>query len=93
MSYRRKTVSCRLCIRNVPKIQPAWRFERSVAAERRCWNAKLMKRTDKSKNGNAEKMLTEYNFIGKKGVRGKYYQAYRCGHSVRVYREDGGVSV
>jgi hypothetical protein len=38
-------------------------------------------------------MLPEYDFTGRKGVRGKYYQAYRQGHTVRVYQEDGTVSV
>ncbi|MBI5142787.1 MAG: hypothetical protein HZA20_11455 [Nitrospirae bacterium] len=38
-------------------------------------------------------MLPEYDFSGKKGVRGKYYQSYRQGHSVSVRHEDGTVSV
>jgi len=38
-------------------------------------------------------MLPEYDFTGKKGTRGKYHQAYRKGHSLRVYEEDGAVSV
>lgn len=38
-------------------------------------------------------MLPEYDFKGKKGVRGKYYQAYRQGHTVKIHREDGTVSV
>src|SRR3989304_5658235 len=37
--------------------------------------------------------LPEYNFRGKKGVRGKYYRAYRQGHTVRIYEADGTVSV
>jgi hypothetical protein len=37
--------------------------------------------------------LPEYNFLGKKGIRGKYYQAYRHGHTVRVCREDGSFDV
>jgi len=37
-------------------------------------------------------MLPEYDFSGKKGVRGKYYQAYRQGHSVRIIQEDGSVT-
>jgi len=36
-------------------------------------------------------MLSEYDFTGKKGVRGKYYQAYQQGHTVRVVQEDGNV--
>lgn len=38
-------------------------------------------------------MLPEYNFSGKKGVRGKYYEAYRQGHTVKVYQDDGTVDV
>jgi len=38
-------------------------------------------------------MLAEYDFTGKKGVRGKYYQAYREGHTVRVRHANGSVSV
>ena len=36
-------------------------------------------------------MLPEYDFSGKKGVRGKYYRAYQEGHTVRVQQEDGSV--
>lgn len=44
-------------------------------------------------NANTEpEMLPEYDFSGKKGVRGKYYQAYRQGHSVRIIQEDGSVT-
>ncbi len=34
-------------------------------------------------------MLPEYDFRGKKGVRGKYYQAYRQGHTVQIVQADG----
>jgi hypothetical protein len=37
-------------------------------------------------------MLDEYDFSGKKGVRGKYHRAYQQGHTVRIYEEDGGVT-
>jgi hypothetical protein len=36
-------------------------------------------------------MLPEYDFSG--GVRGKHYQAYREGHTVKVYQADGTVTV
>ena len=39
-----------------------------------------------------EEMLPEYD-LRKKGVRGKYYRAYRQGHTVRVRQEDGSVTV
>lgn len=37
-------------------------------------------------------MLDEYDFTGKKGVRGKYAKAYKNGHSIRVYEGDKLVS-
>lgn len=40
-----------------------------------------------------DEMLPEYDFTGKKGVRGKYYRAYQQGHTVKVYEEDGTVTV
>ena len=52
---------------------------------------KKMKRS-RSHTTNAD-MLPEYNFQGKKGVRGKYYRAYRKGHTVRIYEADGTVQV
>lgn len=38
-------------------------------------------------------MLPEYDFTGQKGVRGKYYRAYREGYTVRVHQPDGSVVV
>ena len=40
-----------------------------------------------------DEMLPEYDFSGKKGTRGKYHQAYRQGHTVRIHETDGTVSV
>jgi len=37
-------------------------------------------------------MLPEYNFAGKKGVRGKYHQAMKEGYTVRIHNEDGTIS-
>jgi hypothetical protein len=52
-----------------------------------------MKKTmNNSTSPNANEMLPEYDFTGKKGVRGKYYQAYRQGHTVKIHQEDGTVS-
>jgi hypothetical protein len=45
------------------------------------------------KNQAVDDMLAEYDFAGKTGVRGKYYQAYRQGHTVEVYQDDGTVNV
>ncbi len=54
-----------------------------------------MKKAANSSTGKREcpARLPEYDFEGKKGVRGKYYQAYRQGHATRIHREDGTVSV
>ena len=50
-------------------------------------------RKGKTEKEPIEEMLPEYDFSGKKGVRGKYYRAYRQGHSVRIHRANGTVSV
>jgi len=39
-----------------------------------------------------DEMLPEYDFSGKKGVRGKYHRAYQQGHTVRIRQEDGSVT-
>ncbi len=36
-------------------------------------------------------MLPEYDFSG--GVRGKHHQAYREGHTVKIYESDGTVTI
>jgi hypothetical protein len=36
-------------------------------------------------------MLPEYDFEGKQGERGKYYQAYQKGHNVKIHKDDGTV--
>jgi len=38
-------------------------------------------------------MLPEYDFTGKKGVRGKYYRSRQKGYTVRIHNEDGTVTV
>jgi len=42
-------------------------------------------------NSRNEDMLPEYNFKGKKGVRGKYAEAMQQGYSVRILNADGSV--
>ncbi len=37
-------------------------------------------------------MLPEYDFRGKKGVRGKYYRAMQQGYTVRIHHEDGTIT-
>jgi hypothetical protein len=53
-----------------------------------------MKKT-KSEGNKTElaEMRPEYDFAGKKGERGKYSQAYRQGHAVRIHEEDGTTAV
>jgi len=38
-------------------------------------------------------MLPEYDFTGKRGVRGKYYRAYQQGYTVKVQQADGTVNI
>ena len=38
-------------------------------------------------------MQADYDFTGKNGIRGRYYEAYRQGHEVRIAKTDGSVSV
>ena len=50
-----------------------------------------MKKTDKTQE--EFEMLPEYDFRGKQGTRGKYHEAYRKGHTVRIYNENGELTV
>jgi len=34
-------------------------------------------------------MLDEYDFKGKKGVRGKYHEAFKKGYTIRICNDDG----
>lgn len=65
-----------------------------VVARQQLWSEGPMNR-EKTKQPAAEDddMLPEYDFTGKQGVRGKYYRAYRQGHTVRITRDDGTVEV
>ena len=38
-----------------------------------------------------DEMLPEYNFSGKKGVRGKHAKALRAGYTITIHKEDGTV--
>jgi hypothetical protein len=50
---------------------------------------KQRQRSEKSMSNINEddEMLSEYDFSS--GVRGKYYKAYRRGHSVTIHKQDG----
>ena len=50
-----------------------------------------MKKPQPNSAGEAD-MRAEYDFSGKQGTRGKYYQAYQAGHTVHVHHEDGTIS-
>ena len=53
-----------------------------------------MKKADSKEPSKIEDMRPEYDFSSMKGaVRGKYYKAYREGHTIEVHKEDGATSV
>ncbi|HLA29052.1 MAG TPA: hypothetical protein VJZ49_14290 [Syntrophales bacterium] len=53
-----------------------------------------MKKADSKEPSKIEDMRPEYDFSSMKGaVRGKYYKAYRGGHTIEVHEEDGTTSV
>jgi hypothetical protein len=48
----------------------------------------------KSDVENDDDMLPEYDFKNMKGgVRGKYYKAYRAGHTVKIHKANGTTEV
>lgn len=52
-----------------------------------------MKKTKPDKARSSKNaMRREYDFSGQKAVRGKYYQAYRKGHTVKIHEDDGTVT-
>jgi hypothetical protein len=53
----------------------------------------MKKHMSNPENDEVDDILPEYDFTGKKGVRGKYYQAYGQGHTVKIHQEDGAVSI
>jgi hypothetical protein len=48
---------------------------------------------DKSTAEADDDMRPEYDFTGKKGVRGKYYRGLQKGYTVRIHNEDGTTTV
>jgi hypothetical protein len=44
-------------------------------------------------NKKKDEMLAEYDFRGKKGVRGKYYQALQDGFKTVIHKSDGSTVV
>ena len=52
----------------------------------------MKKETSKHDNMGEDEMRPEYDFASMTGgVRGKYYRAYRAGHTVNIHHEDGTV--
>lgn len=51
-----------------------------------------MKKTNNNPKTSDDDMLPEYNFKGKKGVRGKYYAGKDQAHEVHVRHRDGTVT-
>lgn len=51
-----------------------------------------MKKANDTPEDYDDGMLPEYDFTGKKGVRGKYYRAMQEGYTVRIHNEDGTVT-
>ena len=50
--------------------------------------------SNKTENLDADDdMLPEYDFTGKTGVRGKYYQQLRAGYTIEIHQEDGSTFV
>jgi hypothetical protein len=52
-----------------------------------------MKNTNSIPKNQDNDILPEYEFKGKKGVRGKYHRALQQGYTVRITNEDGTVTV
>ncbi|MDZ7288409.1 MAG: hypothetical protein ONB44_00570 [candidate division KSB1 bacterium] len=51
----------------------------------------MKKMVSKSQSLEDSDMLPEYDFRG--GVRGKHYKAYRRGHTVKIHKADGTISI
>ena len=50
----------------------------------------MRKETTKQASAENDDLRPEYDFKSMKGgVRGKYYKAYRAGHTVKVHKADG----
>jgi hypothetical protein len=49
-----------------------------------------MRKESRQTNTGHDDMRPEYDFKSMKGgVRGKYYKAYRAGHTVKIHKADG----
>ncbi|MEK7729425.1 MAG: hypothetical protein AAB354_13505 [candidate division KSB1 bacterium] len=54
----------------------------------------MKKKPSKKADSDHDDMRAEYDFAGMTGgVRGKYYKAYRAGHTVKIHKVDGSIVV
>ncbi len=54
----------------------------------------MKKRVSKQVNVENDDMCPEYDFTSMAGgARGKYYKAYRAGHTVKIHKADGTTTV
>ena len=53
----------------------------------------MKKQNDEEPERQIDEMAVEYDLRDKTHVRGKYYEAYRAGHEVRIKESDGSMSV
>ena len=52
-----------------------------------------MKKANNTPEDYDDGMLPEYDFTGKKAVRGKYYRSLQKGYTVQIHNEDGTVTI
>jgi hypothetical protein len=65
------------------------RFVLLAAGKQQGRNKKNMKTS--KKNNEVNEMREKYDFSG--GIRGKHFEAYRKGHTVKIDKRDGSVEV
>jgi hypothetical protein len=53
----------------------------------------MKKQSDEAKRRELDEMASEYDLSDKPHVRGKYYEAYRVGHELRIKESDGSTTV
>jgi len=70
-------------------VREAKGYGLSVAGKQQRRKRKNMKISKKNKEVN--EMRKEYDFSG--GVRGKHFEAYRKGHTVKIFKQDGSIEV
>ena len=64
-------------------------FDSLVAARQPQRSAQPMSSNAQNPADRDDDLLPEYDFSGKTGVRGKYYQRLRQGYTIKIHRADG----